>query len=466
MNAEFLIDVQEWLGDAEDPDIEEATFADLKMSAHDDRYLVTRVRHEEEDHPRDSIRMPTYPLACWFATNWWRLRWEPEKSGVEWRLAHKMSGTGGGYQWPDVSFSSDGDFIRVQSLQTPATGRYSDASLRYLNTFDVHVSSTAFEKAIDDFLDAVIKQSKAALQRKGTEAFDDAADLKGLWKEVREERADPKMGLWRKMEAILGFDPDDAPEAQMQLFLKMMETYGRAAVEEMMAVPAGRDPQKLKQFWKESRSRAFNMKVPEADRIRQRMEDRAGENRAEYGAVNSLVPWQRGYGMAAIVRDAWGLQSGPLRSEVLLDRMGVSSKSRKALHQTRKNAVSTGFRSGSDSGKLSASIYRSNKTGQRFTLARLVGDHLDRLDQEEKLLPVTGARTSRQKFQRAFAQELLCPYESLREHIDNEQDINGDNVKKIALHYDVAPEMILRTLENHSDTSPSILKKARLQLAA
>ena len=467
MNTEFLIDVQEWVCDPEDPDIHEATFANLKMSAHDGQHIITHVRYEEEDQPRDSIGVPAYLLACWLASNWWRLRWEPEKSGIYWEIAHNVTGTSGGYQWPDVTFSLEGDSIQVRSRQSPTTGRYSDVFPRYLNALDTHVSAAAFEKAIDDFLATVIKRLKPALQHKGTMACDEAADLEGFWKEVLEERKDPEMTQWRKAEAILGFGPDDAPEAQMQLFLKMMKTYGQTAVEEMLAVPEGRDPQRLEQFWDESRDRAFNMKVPEVSKIQQRMKDRMRENLAKHGAVNSSLPWQRGYGLAAIVRDAWELQSGPLRSEVLLDRMGMSSKSRKALQQTRKNAASTGFRSASDNCKLSASIYRSNKTGQRFTLARLVGDHLDRPDQkEETLLPVTGAKTGRQKFQRAFAQELLCPYKSLREHIDNERDINGDNVKKIARDYDVEPEMILRTLENHSDINPDVLEKARRQLAA
>ena len=60
---------------------------------------------------------------------------------------------------------------------------------------------------------------------------------------------------------------------------------------------------------------------------------------------------------------------------------------------------------------------RPHRTSQRFDLARLVGDHFWAMGNGDMLLPATLAVTARQKFQRAFAQELLCPFEDVRERM-------------------------------------------------
>jgi len=46
----------------------------------------------------------------------------------------------------------------------------------------------------------------------------------------------------------------------------------------------------------------------------------------------------------------------------------------------------------------------------------LVGDHLY-AHAADRVLPATDAGTARQKFQRAFAQALLCPFDTLRERL-------------------------------------------------
>lgn len=474
MGAEFLIKVQKWLGKTRDLDIEDVTYADLKMTIRNGQHILTRAHHENDDQPRNSINVPVHRLACWFAYNWWRLRWEPELPNsvaeddlpsIIWQMSHNISGVSGGYQWPNVSFASDGNIIQVHSQQSKPG--YSDTSVRFLNSFDTHISVDAFENAVDDFIDIVINRLEPVLKRNCGEAFEDAVDLKGLWEEVREERADPSMTLWRKTEAILGYNPDEAPTDQVQEFMTMMNTHGQAAIEEMMAVQVGKHPDELKEFLEESRTRSLSMKVPEVIKIRERMEQGVGDNHAVYGAANPVLPWVKGYELAALVRDSWGLEQGPINSSDLLDRIGVSTKHSKALWKSRKNAVaSSGFRSDPDSGKLAACIYRPSREGKRFALVRMIGDYLIQQGQEELLLPITDAHTSRQKVQRAFAQEFLCPYESLRGHFESENDITVDNVKKVARKFEVSPVLIIRKLSDDSSYDQKLLENTRLQLAA
>ena len=138
MNTEFQIDVRDWLGDANSEDVEDATFAALSVVAIDQqeprgdpRQIVTRVHDTVDNSVREYIRVSAYDLAAWHATNWWRLRWEPERSGRDWKMRHKMAAAGAGYMWPDVSYASDGETILIRSRMTP---RY-NAPVQYLETF-------------------------------------------------------------------------------------------------------------------------------------------------------------------------------------------------------------------------------------------------------------------------------------------------------------------------------------------
>jgi hypothetical protein len=69
------------------------------------------VLSELEDYQSQTIRkgmfVSAYPLGMFFATNWWRLRWEPLNSRdlLQWRLRHNLAAAGEGYVWPDVSFA-------------------------------------------------------------------------------------------------------------------------------------------------------------------------------------------------------------------------------------------------------------------------------------------------------------------------------------------------------------------------
>lgn len=62
--------------------------------------------------------------------------------------------------------------------------------------------------------------------------------------------------------------------------------------------------------------------------------------------------------------------------------------------------------------------------GRRFELCRSLGDAI--WSGNDALGPITGAKTGRQKFQRAFAQSFLCPYEDLLSYINTETPSEDD----------------------------------------
>ena len=100
-----------------------------------------------------------------------------------------------------------------------------------------------------------------------------------------------------------------------------------------------------------------------------------------------------------------------------------------------------------DSAKGGSRIVLRSKwlTGRRFELARLVGDRL--MAPEGALHPATRAYTYRQKAQRSFAAELLCPFETVEAMMDG--DYSGERRQEVAEHFDVSEIAIATLLTNH-----------------
>ena len=70
-------------------------------------------------------------------------------------------------------------------------------------------------------------------------------------------------------------------------------------------------------------------------------------------------------------------------------------------------------------------------------------------------MPGTNCYTNRQKFQRAFAQEFLCPFDALREY-PNMNAPDSYDIQDAADYFNVPPLMVQTTLVNkgvlHRDT--------------
>lgn len=92
-------------------------------------------------------------------------------------------------------------------------------------------------------------------------------------------------------------------------------------------------------------------------------------------------------------------------------------------------------------------MLRSNyPTGRRFELARLLGDRIAS-GLAEPLVPVSGAYTYRQKLQRAFAAELLCPFNALDVFLDGDY---SEPAQDDAAHYFLVSDRVVnRQLQNH-----------------
>ena len=85
------------------------------------------------------------------------------------------------------------------------------------------------------------------------------------------------------------------------------------------------------------------------------------------------------------------------------------------------------------------------ETGRRFDLARLLGDRI--VQSDDRLLPATGADTYRQKLQRSFAAEFLCPFDALEDLLCG--DYSEDRQRDAAERFQVSELTISTILVNH-----------------
>ena len=149
MTSRFDIDFR-WLASDLPDERERSTLAEITITA--DGFCATEVEDIPARTIRSSARLPAVRLAEWLAHNWWRILWEPHTDSPSWRNSHRVANAGGGYVWPDLTFSSDWNSVQVQCQPT---ARHGPALVRYTNSFTTRVPSAVFIRAIDSFLEGV-----------------------------------------------------------------------------------------------------------------------------------------------------------------------------------------------------------------------------------------------------------------------------------------------------------------------
>ena len=422
MNDPFTITC-EWLPPLHTDSDEQATLAELAIDVAG--LCATEVVDSFAKTVRTSVWVSAFPLAEWFAANWWRLLWETKAETYSWRTSHKVGNAGYGYIWPDLSFSSDWQTVLVSSRPT---ARWEAEPIRYLNRFDIPITLSDFESGVSDFIEGTLARLSNTQKTK--------SDLAELWQEITEERHSPEVAQGRSLEASMGYDPDEAPEGLIASLQEQAKRYGVYAIQEMAAAVKEQALLQINGLWAAARESGVIVQVPGCLDLRQRLD--SGDNPA-------ARPWEQAAQAAQLAREIWELDV-PVSTAQLADLFSIPQKQFGEPGHPAHTSLSAGFRDGGQTNAFSVSWNSNHPTSRRFTLARLVGDHITTPEQE-RLLPGTRAATHRQKFQRAFAQELLCPADALRDFLPAETP-DDDDIAAAAGHFGVSPLTIANILVN------------------
>ena len=425
MSKSFAIDY-EWLPNEYDGGGEHSTLAAITINI--DELCATEVYDTFAKTVRSSARLSAFHLAEWLAANWWRLLWEPEigdnAKTYSWSASHKIGNAGNGYIWPDLSFSSDWQSIHVRSRHTT---RCQFEPIRYLTNFDESISVGDFERGAEEFINATIARL-SSLHEHHTE-------LSALWDEVLEERRNPVISERRKLEACMGYDPDEAPVNVLDGLIELTRTYGKGALQEVAAASGEQAIRQVSELYDDATQSALIVNVPQRDDIQKRL-----------GTTQSAIPWRRAETAAQIARETWGM-TAPVSTKDFCDILSIQEQKFMDVDFASRQPLFAGFRGDSSPHEFSVSLNSRRETSRRFALARLVGDSIV-ASEDERLLPGTRARTDRQKFQRAFAQDLLCPFNDLYEFLSAGGAIDDDEIHEAAHHFAVSPLLVRTTLVN------------------
>ncbi len=408
---------------------ERAAFGRLEILA-GDKMLAALVEADGSKHNyQPGPYVSGYHFAEWLIWNWWRLRWEPRSSvdnapAFEWDMAHRTSDIGEGYLWPNITISCDGfqcDLLaeRSHELDTPL--------FSYIGALPITVQAADFENAVDQFI-AVVLQLLADAGIAGT-------NLQTLSNDLSEERNDPELSRFRRIEALLGFNPDEVDEQRIYSWLKDAQILGGNALDEL-ATGAGDNMLSAQQITDTTASVGFDINVNDALRLHYPLEMQWGQTPA----------WRIGVAAASAVREQAGLSDQPVADNRLAELAGLSTKVFKSNHCT--NSLSWVFHSAQNCPRIALRQWR--KTGRRFDVARLVGDRLfneGNFVMGEPFSPATRSYSYRQKAQRAFAAELLSPWETVRAMLDD--DYSTENQEQVAEYFEVSPLTISTLLVNN-----------------
>ena len=392
---------------------------------------ATRFEDAWSESVQPRARVSVYPLALWLASSWWRIRWEPLPSRIrlvpdeiptdaDWRMSHELAGAGYGFIWPQLSFASDGQRILVSCRPSPAL---SGEPVRYLSEFQLFVPAREFETETDRFMDLVLRR----LDNLGE------TELHVLWREVLAERADPAQSAARRIEARLGYEPDDAPLPLLESLLDLASKAGPGVADEIAPVCAGHNPEGT-----------FNdvMNLASLPGVRGRI-----SLPIEGSADDAHTPpWYRGQVLATSVRESLGLGNDPLDDATLADLLQIRPDQLNRPAESLSHApIGLAVRM-QESSEFKLLFRKRNLPARRFEAARFIADYLCG-ERQDRWLPVTDAATVRQKLQRAFAAEFLCPIEALRGFLGDE--FFPEAFEDAAEHFGISEMAVKSHLANH-----------------
>jgi len=414
-NLDFSMD---WLSAGSTDPVFRDTSAQLAICL--DNVCLTRNEDLWSRTVRDSILVSVYPLASWLAGSWWRLNNEPlpaTRPPLAWRMAHELGAANHGFVWPRILFVPDGETMSIwaEPIATPGQSVNYTTGLETVKT----LSMNEFQRATDGLVENVLSRLEAVGQGQ--------TELASLWALVKEDRNNTETTRVRQLEAQMGFDPEECLPAIIEEALRMQATTGQAAMSELAPV-FGEAIDKIVGLQEQSGLQG-HPQVTSAD-------------------IDMFTtwarPWEQGVAAAKRLRERLDNSTAPISDNTLLDLLGVS-QNEAALWSPAKNPVA--IAKPNHGGHWSLIPRKPHPIAKRFEWARFIGDVLSQPVGSDGWLVSSDLATARQKRQRAFAAEFLCPIDALVDVLKG--DYSESAQEEAAEHFKVSEKTVGSLLANH-----------------
>ncbi len=345
---------QKWLNPgAGEPELSN-TMAQLEVYVED--FNLTKNENIWSQSIQESIVVSTYPLALWILQSWWRLLYEPlpprGKLTTHWRMAHELGAANHGFVWPKLLFASDSENIQIWASPSDTQCRQ---SVRYLNgvTSPISISVSEFQNVLVDFISTIANRLDAV----GVPG----SDLSELFKIIMDEQQEEESFIYRKLEALMGFDPDECSSEAMHYALQLRRDYGEETLSELAPIygknARGKPLQPIEHFMHATGVLGKPTFSTAAD-----------EKRAE----GHSAPWRLAVEDAHRIRKEICNENGPVKTNDLFDLLGVASCDADKWEPDGRVSVSVGIPTSSRHIKFVPR--KKHPMSKRFELSRYIGD--------------------------------------------------------------------------------------------
>jgi hypothetical protein len=427
----FEIKILKWEGSSNSDPLLAYTLARLQIFVNGKN--LTRAQDAWSQSMVDEVYLSAYPMAMWFASSYWRLLSEVvhrqgEERSTDWKMSHSIASVGYGYSWPPITVESDGYSVEFNAIPSDVV---SFDPLTYLANSREIVSSKAFIGSITQFIRLVVNR----LEVKGV--ID--SELQLLWKDLCAEIQDPEARIYRQIEASLGSDPDSLPEEEILRIMRWSNEIGcKAALEIAKVCEPNNANNVIEQILKVDKYTGLAGSIDIA--LLQKIK------RSSKSYVNNF-PWEYGRHLAKETRRHLSISSESISNDIFQNLVGTNVTTSEEM-SSNKNEFPIAFATKTDDhGGVKLHLRPRSITSRRFEMARVFADALIALGNGDRWHPITDTSTCRQKIQRAFAAEFLCP-------IDRLIDFMGGNYSDImqeyaAEHFNVSPLAVRSHLANN-----------------
>jgi len=425
--ADLAFTIKEWLTATDEAPEFALSIGRLEIRIGD----TVLTRHEDTwtGSVADAVLVSAYPLALWLVWHWWRLSFEPlpperrptpSWPPLDWRMAHELGAADHGYVWPRILFASDGEAIQVWAETFTMPGQ----SVQYLTGL-----SEPCSVPIDVFQDRVAHFVQTVLDRLA-DVGQHRTELATAWMRVDRERRDPETERRRRLEALLGFDPDQCPTDLLAELIRWEERVGPAAVDELAPAFGPRNEMITREIAALEEAKGVSV-TPQVDPI---------------DGKTSPIPWQQGVAAARALRQRIGNPDQPIATEALFDLVGLSRKAEVELDAVAQKGRPVALMRPMTTREFIFLPRKHHPIARRFELARLLGDWMTVASTGEWRV-VSEMGTVRQKRQRAFAAEFLCPIEALTQFLGD--DLSESAIDEASEHYAVSDWTVRSQLANN-----------------
>ncbi len=371
----------------------DASVGKLAISIQD--ALVTSYKSDKGD-VGDELTIPLYSVAEWIATNWWALLFEPRKCDVDsdedigFRSRHWLGFARDGFALPDLWFCPVGDEIEVS-----AQSRYLRfARLEFLTAATASVPTGLVQDVLGRFVDSVL-QKMSANGVSGSLAHE-------AWHRVRS--TEPEAEQYCRLIGALGLSPYDHHE-EIDRIIDLMAQAPASVVSDLFQASDDSNLNLLakaaRQLWDQL------LQVSEID-----IEPLVAIDLPErFGSA----PWQWGKEAARRVRTNFGVASqDPHGGHAFFGKIGIDPAASDASGLIDVEAATAKLFGGMkrNDGTMQMALGDPDLPRRRFAAAR--GAFLGWSSGTSCSHLITTARTREQQASRAFAAELLAPFDYIR----------------------------------------------------